>query len=102
MNRKERRTKGIKNSEPVINIKVSDIEKIKDEASKNAIDTAFTLMLGMPLLVMRDKYGFGKVRLERYIEQIFEIYDSFNKDYITLEDMHKVLYDEVGVTITKK
>lgn len=101
MNRKQRRAKGIKEKELVINIKASEIEQIKKDALSKAIDTSFILMLGIPLLALRDEYGFGKVRLERLMDRMLEIYDSFNKDYVTLEDLHKTIFEETGVQITK-
>lgn len=52
MNRAERRAKGIKAKEPVINIKVSDLEKAKMEATAKAVDTAFFLMLTIPCMLI--------------------------------------------------
>lgn len=88
--------------EPVINVKSSDLQQIKKQATSEAVDTAFLLMLGLPLLVLRDKHGFGKVRLERFIDDVLELYDSFNKDYLTLEDIHQVIHEETGVTIQRR
>lgn len=97
MNRAERRRLerevGKNVSEALINV--------KKQASSEAIDTAFIIMLALPMLVMRDKYGFGKVRLERFMDQVIDLYESFNAGYLTLEDMHKALEDEVGIKIHK-
>jgi hypothetical protein len=35
------------------------------------------------------------------MDRMLEIYDSFNKDYVTLEDLHKTIFEETGVKITK-
>lgn len=106
MNRAERRRlqkqgKEVK-LESVINIKSSDVQQIKKDAVSEAVDKAFLLMLGLPILVLHDQWGFGKVRLERFIDQVFELYDSFNKDYLTFDDIHKVLWEEAGVKIQSK
>lgn len=97
MNRAERRRLerevGKNVSEALINV--------KKQASSEAIDTAFIAMLALPMLVMRDKYGFGKVRLERFMDHVIDLYESFNAGYLTLEDMHKALEDEVGVKVHK-
>lgn len=97
MNRAERRRLerevGKNVSEALINV--------KKQASSEAIDTAFIAMLALPMLVMRDKYGFGKVRLERFMDQVIDLYESFNAGYLTLEDMHKSLEDEAGIKIHK-
>lgn len=103
MNRSERRRlqkKGVQVPvEPVINIKASDVQQMKDEATKKAANTGFLLMLGLPILVLRDKWGFGNVRLERFIDQVIEMYESFNEGYLTIEDIHQAIEEETGIKI---
>lgn len=101
MNRAERRRLKNKKPEPVFNLKSSDVQNIKSKATTDAIDTAFILMLGLPVLVLRDKWGFGKVRSERFIDQVLDLYDSFDKGYLTLDDIHNTLWEEAGVKISK-
>lgn len=83
MNRAERRRAkktGIPiKKEPVVNIKAADVQKIKQDASKEAADKAFLLMLGLPVMVLHDKFGFGPVRCERFTDAVLELYDSFEK-----------------------
>ncbi len=106
MNRVERRRlrkQGkIVPKEPVINVKASDIINIKQEATKKAADKAFFLMLGLPLMVLHDKWGFGKVRGERFIEQVLDLYDSFEKGYLSLDDIHNCLWEEGGIKLVDK
>ena len=95
MNRVERRRAkkaGIPvKKEPVVNIKAADVQKIKQDASKEAADKAFLLMLGLPVMVLHDKFGFGPVRCERFTDAVLELYDSFEKGYVSLEDIHLTL-----------
>jgi len=81
---------------------VSDIINIKQEATKKAADKAFFLMLGLPLMVLHDKWGFGKVRGERFIEQVLDLYDSFEKGYLSLDDIHNCLWEEGGIKLVDK
>ena len=108
MNREERRKKGIKGKEPVINIKVSDIEKMKADAVKSASNLAFKLMLSIPVMVLHDNYGKlnklnvdGKSREERFAEMVLDLYDSFDKGYVTLDDLMTCLKEETGMTFEK-
>lgn len=105
MNRAERRRmqkQGLPvKKEPVINVKAADVQQIKKQATVEAADRAFLLMFGLPLLVLHDKWGFGKVRGERFIEQVLDLYDSFEKGYISLDDIHQVLWEEGGIKIQK-
>lgn len=103
MNRDERRKAkkaGIPvKKEPVVNIKAVDIERIKQDAFKKAAEQAFLFMLGLPVMVLHDKFGFGPVRCERFTDAVLELYDGFEKGYITLTDVHSTLKEETGITI---
>ncbi|MCZ9313176.1 MAG: hypothetical protein O0V67_07340 [Methanocorpusculum sp.] len=108
MNRAERRRLGKKGHEPVINVKSSDIHQIKMNATKEASDKAFFLMLAIPVMVLHDKYGQlmkkevdGKSREERFVDLCLDLYDSFEKDYVTLDDLHKCLWEEAGIKIER-
>lgn len=83
----------------MVNIKAADVQKIKQDASKEAADKAFLLMLGLPVMVLHDKFGFGPVRCERFTDAVLELYDSFEKGYVSLEDIHLTLKEETGITI---
>lgn len=106
MNRAERR-KAAKaglpvKKEPVVNIKAADVQKMKQDASKEAADKAFLLMLELPVMVLHDKFGFGPVRCERFTDAVLDLYDSFEKGYVTLDDIHGALKEECGITIERK
>ncbi len=106
MNRAERRRlekqgKAVP-KETVINIKSSDVLAIKKKAATEAADLAFFLMLSIPMMVLHDKYGFGKVRGERFMDQVLDLYDSFEKGYVTLEDLQKCLWEEGGIKLERK
>lgn len=90
------------------NLKSRDIDNIKKQASKKAIDVAFLLMLAIPTMVIHDKYSQlmkksvnGKSREERFVDLCIDLYDSFEKGYITIEDLHKCLWEEAGVKIER-
>jgi len=59
-------------------------------------------MLGLPLMVLHDKWGFGKVRGERFIEQVLDLYDSFEKGYLSLDDIHNCLWEEGGIKLVDR
>lgn len=104
MNRAERRkqSRKIEQAEKVYTFTQAQIDNMKEEATKEATRRAFVLMLGFPLLALRDVENFGKKRLTRFTDKVFDIYDAFNEDRLTMEDMHKVIEEETGVTITEK
>lgn len=50
-------------------------------------------------MVLHDKWGFGKVRLKRYLEQVQKMFDLIEKDYVSLDDCEKVLLEECDIEI---
>lgn len=113
MNRAERRRRQKQGlpivKEPVLNMKVSDIQQIKTQATNTAADTAFFLMLAIPVMVIHDKYPQlmrrevdGKTRAERFADLCLDLYDSFNKGYVTLDDLSQCLWEEAGIKLEKK
>lgn len=102
MNRKQRRQNGQRGpvNAPNYNLSIDQIECIKKEAADDAMSKAFVLMLGLPLIALRDDFDFGKVRLQRFENKVIELYQSFCKGNITLGDLHKRLHDEVDLKVT--
>lgn len=102
MNRAERRAKGIKGFEPIINIKASDIEQIKRDAVALAVEKAFFLMVAIPNMVIHDKFGDlmkREGREERFANHILDLYDTFMQGYVNIEDLQKCLKEETGLSI---
>ena len=106
MNREERRKlakQGVKvKSDPVINLKSSDIEAMKIEATKKAADTAFFLSLAIPVMIIHDKFGQlmkKDGREQRFTELCLDLYDSYLKGYVDIEDLHKCLELETGIKV---
>lgn len=108
MNRAERRAKCIKTKEVVINIKVSELEAIKQNAVKEAVDKAFFLMLAIPTMVIHDKFAKliklkddkGDTREARFCDEVLELYDTFQQGYVGLEDLKQCLIEEAGIDVS--
>lgn len=69
-----------------------------DRIRKNALNDAFKIVSYFPLYILRTEYGYGKVRLIRFYNHYLDLFDSYNKGYLTLDDIAKVLKDEVNIT----
>ena len=80
-------------SKETIQLTRKDYEALKEAERMNAAN----IINLIPLIVLRDKFGFGKVRLERYLEHYQEAVDSLNKGYLNLKDVEKVMLDEVKI-----
>lgn len=100
MNRAQRRaTKSPK--EPTYTLTRSQIQEIKKECTAEAADTAFKLMLCIPTMVIHDKFRYimkKEGRLETFLDFVMDLYDSYNRGLLTLDDMEQCLKEETGIT----
>ena len=81
------------------NLTWEQIQDIKLKATSEAMDFAFKQMMLLPLMTLRDHYGFGAQRLERFIDDVADILDSYNKGYLDLDDIEQTLKEETGIEI---
>lgn len=81
------------------NLTWEQIEDMKLKATSEAMDFAFKQMMLLPLMVLRDKYGYGAKRLEDFIENVADMLDSYNRGYLDLDDIEKTLEEETGIEV---
>lgn len=104
MNRAERRKRKVKRTEPVYNLTSSQLESMKVEITNEAICKAFALMVAFPTMVIHDKFDQlaelpDAQRVKRMGEMIIDLYDSYDRDYVSIRDLHEWIRDEVGVEV---
>ena len=88
--------KKAKKKNKVIQLRESELKKIKKDIAAEATNYAITLFLN----VMRDYEGWGKIRLTRLFNEITDLSDSVNRGYCSIYDLEKVLYDEAGIVVS--
>lgn len=102
MNRQERRRLGIIKKDPMVSIKQSDIDAMKEEATAKGCKLAFNLMLAFPAMVIHDKYGLlmkKEGRVGRFVDLCMDQYKCYEEGYVTLKELAQILKDEAGVEI---
>lgn len=105
MNRSERRRLGIKKREPSITIKMEDINRMKQEATKAAADWAFFMMLAVPTMVIHDHFGDlmkKEGREQRFVDLCLDTYKCYESGLVDIQELKQVLKEEAGVEICKK
>lgn len=75
------------------------VEKIRKKAYRRGQQDAMKILWLLPMLVLRDEFGFGKKRMLQYASKLNQTMEAYNSDVITLEDIHQVLVDEVGIDL---
>lgn len=108
MNRAQRRANKVKGKQPTYNMSQDQIKGLKDDATADAVDIAFKLLVCIPVMVIHDKYAQlmrkevnGKSREERMAEFVLDLYDSVMRDYVTLEELEQCLLEETGMRFEK-
>lgn len=79
-----------------VTLTVREINKLKVSATSRAIQITKLF----PLMILRDKYGFGGKRLTDFLGHYSNMLDAYNKGYIKLEDIANTIYEETGVKIS--
>ena len=72
-----------------------------NKGKEESLDFAIAYSMAVALMVLRDKNGFGAKRLERFIEDVADMLDSYNRGYLNLDDIEKTLEEETGIKIIK-
>lgn len=104
MSRAERRRmeRDSSKSQKTYTLTQAQIDQMKKEVSMEATKKAFLMMMGFPLLTLRDKFGFGKARLNRFMSHMLDLYEAYEMDYVDLADLDRTILEETGVTLLEK
>lgn len=92
-----------KNKVPTYNFTAQQIEatymKGFNKGKEESLDFAIAYSMAVALMVLRDKFGFGAKRLEDFIDEAHEMYDSIENEYLDIEDIIQTIEEETGITI---
>lgn len=80
-----------------IPVSLAEVKRAKAEAQSVAVDTS----CAMTLMVLHDKFGFGKQRLTKYWEELNYLADSITKGYVKCPDLDQVLLEECGIKLVR-
>lgn len=98
-----KKTKEKKKKTPIYVMTYEQIEAIKrkafEDGVKSAIDRASKWSMYAPMMVLRDFFGFGGQRLKRFYENLIDMYDSIDKNYLDLKDISETLREEAGIDL---
>lgn len=89
------RTKNRVKRKQKFSLTAKEIEELKLNSTRQAV----SITQLFPLLVLRDEFGFGEKRLKRFLAKYQETLDAYNKGYLDLIDIAKMLEDEVNIKL---
>lgn len=67
--------------------------------TRNATKRAIVFIMGLPLHVLRNEFGFGRKRLRRFMDYFMRMWEQYERDEITLEDLAEFVEKETGVKV---
>ena len=53
----------------------------------------------LTLTVLHNKFGFGATRLERFIDYYQDLLDSYNRGYVSMQDLNTDLQEMTGIKV---
>lgn len=98
MNRAERRRSARQQEKTRTYVLTEDqIIKIKQDAAREATRKAFLMFMSIPVMVLHDKFGFGKTRLTRFMDYALMWFDSVYDNETQLRELVKIAEEECGI-----
>lgn len=93
----------------VYNYTQKDLNRIKSEMVEIVASEFLEAVFGISIMVLHDRFGQlmkkevnGKCREERFFDYCIDLYDSFEKGYLTLDDIRKTLEEECGARFRRE
>ena len=90
-----------KKKTPTYNFTLDQIEGMKRKTVEDTVDRmsreAFERMIVLSLLVLRDEWGFGEVRMERFMDQLSELVEDVSEGRLSMDDITTTLEDELDI-----
>lgn len=107
MNRKQRRALGIKDHPKTYNlneyqVKEKTKEAIKEaivETKKEAVQVATKRVIAAMTVALHDQFGFGKVRLERWMRKATQIFECIEAETVSCDDLIEWCKEELKIQI---
>lgn len=86
-----------KKKQAVYTLTKAQIDDIKMKATKQAVEKSMSLLLVLPVKILKEHYGFSRKKLENFCSFISDEYEKIPLETMNLEECREFLYDEVGV-----
>jgi len=80
-------------------ITAKELKVIEDSSALKGIDFAVKGMIASFVIALHDKWGWGHVRIKRLLKQVDDVFDSIDKNYVSIEDLRKVILNEIGIEL---
>lgn len=91
---------------PTYNVTYKDIEnyiqKGYEKGRKDSIEKASQLSMAVPIIVLRDEFGFGEKRIDKFVDAYIKLYEAIDEGWLDINDIIKTINEETGVKIVER
>jgi len=98
-NRAERRRQKRQEKPKVYTLTQDQIDQMKKDAANEATEKAFRMFMSIPLMVLHDKFGFGRIRGSRFMDYALIWFESVQNGETSLAEVMKIAEDLTGVRV---
>ena len=78
------------------------LKELEQRLKGNIIFDAYEIVLYLSMLALRDEFGFGTSRLERYCEKAITMLKDIESGYLDFDDCKDTIHKETGVEVDFK
>jgi len=75
------------------------VQMLKLDTIKRTTAHAVKCMEAAIVMVLHDKFGFGKQRLHKAVTEINALFDSITDGYLSIDDMEQTIKEEYDITL---
>lgn len=97
---KKKKEKKVKT--PTYQVTMDDIRGYVQQGYDKGRKEAFDYLIAISLIVLRDFFGFGGARLEKFIDGVYEYYESITKKLVDIDEIIEAIKEETGIEIMKR
>lgn len=98
MNRAERRRAGRTGKTKTYVLTEDQIQQMKNEAVAEAVK----MLLAIPMLVLHDKFGYGQIRLDRFLHYSMGWVRGIQNGEVSITEVVRLCEKETGLKIKEK
>ena len=85
-----------------ISIRPTLSSKDREKMQSEIFEISMLVLSGVPLIVLRDLFGFGKKRLKRFSDEFLKQLKCVENGAVTLEELHEIIKKETGMEVKFK
>lgn len=82
---------------PQIGLTLNQVQKSMLE--KEITEKSVKIVLALSLIVLRDTFGFGKKRLEKFAQEFLMQLKCIESGAVTFEELNEIIYKETGMEV---